>query len=110
MLLSKNLIQTLNWAYESTGYTSRRQTFRPLESGDIEVSLEIPGIDPATIELESTTEVLTVKTGSKTLRSYQLADTIDSGSISASAEFGILKILVPLKAKETPRKIPVLVS
>lgn len=108
MLITRDFITTRNWAFDSAGFTSRKQSFRSLDNGGAEINLDIPGINPDDIDVEVAPELLTISSKGKVLRSYELAETVDADAITANAEFGVLKIQVPVKAKDAPRKIPVL--
>ena len=107
MLITRDFITTRNWAFDSAGFTSRKQSFRSLDNGGAEINLDIPGINPDDIDVEVAPELLNISSKGKVLRSYELAETVDVDAITANAEFGVLKIQVPVKAKDAPRKIPV---
>lgn len=87
---------------------------------------DIPGVNPAEIELSMEDGVLTLsgerlfeKTESdeglrraerrsgKFSRRFSLPDTADAEGITASSEYGVLEIRIPKQAKAEPRRINV---
>ncbi|HVT35219.1 MAG TPA: Hsp20/alpha crystallin family protein [Nevskiaceae bacterium] len=87
---------------------------------------DVPGVDPASIELTLENGVLSV-TGSRErrveqagveksrveratgrfFRRFALPDTVDSDSVSASNKNGVLEIVIPKRAQAQARKIAV---
>jgi len=86
---------------------------------------DIPGVDPAAIEISADKNVLTVKGERKSetsedgkvkrverahgafQRSFTLPDNADVDGISASGRHGVLEISIPKKAEAAPRKIEI---
>ena len=86
---------------------------------------DIPGVDPAAIEISADKNVLTIKGERKSeagedgkvkrverahgafLRSFTLPDNADVDAISASGRHGVLEITIPKKAEAAPRKIEI---
>ncbi len=93
--------------------------------GDVFLRLDLPGVDPASIEVTADGGVLTVSArrdeqyaeqdrpvlrerlmGSFTRR-IRLAETIDADKIEASYDNGVLSIRLPLHEAAKPRKIEI---
>ena len=90
------------------------------------LTADIPGVDPADIEITMEQGVLTLK-GERTLetqeedkgykrverahgafyRRFSLPDTADPEQITASGKNGVLEITIPKKEQEKPRRISV---
>ena len=90
------------------------------------LSADVPGVDPASIDISMADGVLTLRgertrddseatngarrierrTG-KFYRRFQLPDTVDTDSVSARSEHGVLSISIPKQAKPEPRRISV---
>lgn len=87
---------------------------------------DVPGVDPATIELTLENGVLTLsgsreqrveqagversrteRPAGRFHRRFALPDTIDSESVSASNKNGVLEIVIPKRAQAQARKISV---
>lgn len=87
---------------------------------------DIPGIDPAQIEVSMDKGVLTIKgerqvevgeqTGRLTrserahgafLRRFTLPDSVDAEGITASGRHGVLEIAIPKRAETAPRRITI---
>ncbi len=87
---------------------------------------DIPGIDPASIEVTLEKGVLTLsgareqtveqanlerkrseRASGKFLRRFVLPDTADSEAVSASGKHGVLQVVIPKRAQAQPRKITV---
>ncbi len=92
---------------------------------DVVLRIDLPGADPASIEVTTDMKVLTVAAkrteeygekekplirervmGSFT-RKIRLAETVDTGKIEASYEHGVLSIVLPLQEKAKPRKVEI---
>jgi HSP20 family protein len=88
------------------------------------VELDLPGVDPDSIELDVERNVLTVKAErpiaeqEKELiaaerprgvfsRQLFLGDTLDTDNISASYDQGVLSLRIPVAEKAKPRKIEI---
>lgn len=87
---------------------------------------DIPGVDPAQIEVSMDKGILTIKgereagsaeQGSKFTRierarggfhrRFALPDSADAEGITANGKFGVLEIVIPKKAQATPRRITI---
>lgn len=87
---------------------------------------DVPGVDPADIEIHMDKGILTIKGERKTeskddnggytrversygafYRRFALPDTADADGISASGKHGVLEIAIPKKPETTPRRIAV---
>ena len=95
------------------------------ESSSFVVQMEIPGVDPDSIDLTVEQNVLTVHAERKPAydgdvervvaeRSYGafsrqlfLGDTLDTDKLSASYEAGVLTIRIPVAEQAKPRKISI---
>lgn len=87
---------------------------------------DIPGVDPALIEISMDKGVLSI-TGKRDVdseaqdgkftrierargefhRQFTLPDTADAEGITANGKFGVLEIVIPKKAQATPRRITI---
>jgi HSP20 family protein len=96
-------------------------------SGDtFVVAFDLPGVDPAAIELDVERNVLTVKAERRPAaardqvemqvaerplgvfsRQLFLGDTLDSDSVAAEYEAGVLTLRIPVAEKAKPRKITI---
>lgn len=81
---------------------------------------DIPGVDPAGIEVSMDKGILTIK-GERAAeegrfsrqerrygsfhRRFSLPDSADADGIAASGKFGVLEISIPKRAETTPRRI-----
>ena len=96
------------------------------DGANILVLLDVPGVDPQTIEVTTEANILSVsgkrdgeRQGDKTnthiheratgefRRSFRLPEGVDTDAITASGKHGVLEIIVPMKAEVQPRQIPV---
>lgn len=87
---------------------------------------DIPGVDPAEIEIQMDKGILTIKGERKTAsseentqfsrvershgvfyRRFSLPDSADAASITATGNQGVLEISIPKKPETTPRRIQV---
>ncbi len=86
---------------------------------------DIPGVDPAQIEVSMDKGILTIKgerdaTGAQEgkftrverargsfHRRFALPDSADAEGIVANGKFGVLEIVIPKKAQATPRRITI---
>lgn len=87
---------------------------------------DIPGVDPAQIEVSMDKGILTIKgerdavnaepSGKFTRverargafhRRFALPDSADAEGITATGKFGVLEIVIPKKAQATPRRITI---
>lgn len=87
---------------------------------------DVPGVDPANIEVSMEKGILTIK-GERTVeaqeqggrftrverahgsfhRRFALPDSADADGISATGKHGVLAIVIPKKAEKTPRRITI---
>lgn len=87
---------------------------------------DVPGVDPASIEVSMEKGILTIK-GERTVenqeqngrftrverahgsfhRRFALPDSADADGISASGKHGVLEIVIPKKAEKAPRRITI---
>lgn len=87
---------------------------------------DVPGIDPATIEVTLEKGVLTLegsrpqpveqkgverrrveRAAGRFHRRFALPDTVDSDAVSASGKNGVLEVVIPKRAQVQPRRITV---
>jgi HSP20 family protein len=98
------------------------------DADGVTLRAELPGVDPATIEIAVEDRVLTISAERPALRRengqprlqerrvgafrqvLQLADDLDADAITAHAEHGVLTVRVPKRAEAKPRKVVVQVS
>lgn len=89
------------------------------------VEFDLPGIDPASIDLDVERNVLTVRAERKPStgpevelvaaerprgvfsRQVILGDTLDTGGITATYNSGVLRLTIPVAEKAKPRKIAI---
>ncbi|KJY41708.1 Hsp20/alpha crystallin family protein [Streptomyces sp. R33] len=90
------------------------------------VELDLPGVDPESIDLDVEQNVLTIKAERRTTASAEnsdvliaerpsgtftrqlfLGETLDADHIEASYEAGVLRLSIPVAEEEKPRKIQV---
>ncbi len=88
------------------------------------LSIDVPGIDPAEIDISMVDGVLTIRgerttenaqqddrfrrierRSGKFFRRFELPDTADADSISARSSHGVLEVRIPKQAKAEPRRI-----
>ncbi len=109
-----------------------RQAVMPLDAyrhGDqLVVQVDVPGVDPASIELTVEKDVLTVRAerqakageGSEWLlnerpqgsfsRQLFLAETLDTNRVEASYDGGVLTVTIPVAEAAKPRKVEISAS
>ena len=109
--------------------TAARPTALPMdayrENGSFVVQMEIPGVDPESIDLTVEQNVLTVhaerqpsydneveriaaeRTYGTFSRQLFLGDTLDTDKLSASYDAGVLTIRIPVAEQAKPRKISI---
>jgi HSP20 family protein len=118
--------RTFGW---TDGTVGGRSAVLPMDvirrENDVELRLDLPGADPESIEVTAERGVLTVSakraqeygegerlvvrerlTGTFT-RKVRLAETVDTDTIEASYDRGVLTIVVPLQETAKPRKIEI---
>ena len=90
------------------------------------LSADIPGVDPASVEVTLENGVLTLsgsrekavepagverrrieRASGKFFRRFALPDTVDGEAVSASGKHGVLEIVIPKRAASQPRRIAV---
>lgn len=90
------------------------------EEGRFVILADVPGVDPAAIEVSMDKGILSIK-GERAPaegrfsrqergcgsfhRRFSLPDSADADGITASGKFGVLEIAIPKKAETTPRRI-----
>ncbi len=110
--------------------TQRTGVFPPLNIYDdgesLVVKAEVPGIDPADLEINATVNALTIKGERKRptaddkasfhrrersygtfSRSVNLPQEINSGKVQASYKHGVLEIMLPKAEESKPHKIEI---
>jgi HSP20 family protein len=108
--------------------TSARPAIMPMDAwrdGDeFVVELDLPGVDPASIDLDVERNILTVKaeraalTGQHELlaaerprgvfsRQLILGESLDTDRVQATYEAGVLSLRIPVAEKAKPRKIQI---
>ena len=93
-----------------------------------ELNADLPGVDPASVDVDVEGQVLTIsaertprsvdgatwlareRSGGKYLRRLNLGQGIDTASISASYENGVLSVVLPVSEKAKARKVEVQTS
>ena len=89
-------------------YTRGQEVYK--SDQDYEVHVEVPGFKPEDIEVtyhDRTLEISAKREGATLRRAYTVPTTIDTESISARAEHGLLTVKLPSKPEHKPRKIKV---
>ncbi|HRQ01146.1 MAG TPA: Hsp20/alpha crystallin family protein [Terrimesophilobacter sp.] len=102
--------------------------FMPVDlhkDGDVYIlSADLPGIDPGSIDVDVDGQVLTVRAertprsadvkwlaherpSGSFLRQFNLGDGIDTTTISATYDNGVLNVTIPVSEKAKPRKVEV---
>jgi HSP20 family protein len=89
------------------------------------VALDLPGVDPGSVEITSERNVLTIRAerrpgygeNDKVLvaerpqgqytRQLQVGDALDSGNVAATYHNGVLHLTIPISAAAQPRRIEV---
>jgi len=124
----RELDRVAQQVFGNTG-TWSRPTAMPMDayrSGDeFVVSFDLPGVDPNAIELTVERNVLTVKAERRPAtpgnvemqvserplgvfsRQLFLGETLDTGSIDADYEAGVLTLRIPVSEAAKPRKIAI---
>jgi HSP20 family protein len=90
------------------------------------IFVDVPGVDPAFIEVSMEKSILSIK-GERTVekseqnsrftrverahgsfhRRFTLPDTADADNVSATGKHGVLEIVIPKKAETAPRRITI---
>ena len=117
--------RAFGWADWNTGTRSALPMDVIRRDDEVVLKLDLPGFDPASIEVTTDHDVLTISarksqehtegdrpvlrerlTGSFT-RKIRLAETVDTEKIAAGYENGVLSISLPLQEKAQPRKVEI---
>jgi HSP20 family protein len=95
------------------------------EGEEFVVELDLPGVDPSTIDLDVERNVLTVAAERKSRiedgkevvaaerpsgafsRQLILGDTLDTDKVTANYEAGVLALRIPIREQAKPRKIEI---
>ncbi|MET1156802.1 Hsp20 family protein [Arthrobacter sp.] len=95
------------------------------EGDQFVVELDLPGVDPSTIDLDVERNVLTIRAERKSKidegkdvvaaerptgtfsRQLILGDTLDTENVSANYEAGVLALRIPIREQAKPRKIEI---
>ena len=94
------------------------------EGDQFVVELDLPGVDPSTIDLDVERNVLTIGAERKSKiedkdvvaaerptgtfsRQLILGDTLDTENVSANYEAGVLALRIPIREQAKPRKIEI---
>ncbi|MCW2134937.1 Hsp20/alpha crystallin family protein [Arthrobacter sp. VKM Ac-2550] len=95
------------------------------EGDEFVVELDLPGVDPATIDLDVERNVLTVAAERKSRlddekevvaaerpsgtfsRQLVLGDTLDTDKVTANYDAGVLALRIPIREQAKPRKIEI---
>jgi HSP20 family protein len=95
------------------------------EGEEFVVELDLPGVDPSTIDLDVERNVLTVAAERKSKiddgkevvaaerpsgnfsRQLILGDTLDTEKVTANYEAGVLSLRIPIREQAKPRKIEI---
>lgn len=113
---------------QATGTWAARMPMDAVRRGDdVEITFELPGVDPESIDVEVENNVLTVRAerreeherrdGDEVLvrerrfgrysRQISLGDNLDTDKLEATYQDGLLKVTVPVAEQARPRKIEV---
>jgi HSP20 family protein len=109
--------------------TAARPAAMPMDAwrsgNEFVVELDLPGIDPASIDLDIERNVLTIRADRQPVtgpevelvvaerprgvfsRQVFLGDTLDGGRINASYQEGVLRLTIPVAEQAKPRKIAI---
>ncbi|GAA2077610.1 Hsp20/alpha crystallin family protein [Pseudolysinimonas kribbensis] len=109
-----------------TALTPRLMPVDLFRDGDQYVlSADLPGIDPASVDLDVDGQLLTIRAERRTpandgvqwlsherpdgsyMRQFTLGDGVDVERITANYEHGVLSVIIPMAERAKPRKIAV---
>lgn len=113
----QSTVETSQWA--------PRVDIREEDKG-FRILVDVPGVDPATIEVSMDKSILTIK-GERAVeaeenggrltrqervygtfhRRFSLPESADADGISAHGKYGVLEIVIPKKPETTPRRITI---
>ena len=129
MLMRTDPFRELDWLTQQVLGTAARPAAMPMDAfrddDTFVVELDLPGVDPETIDLDVERNVLTVKaerrpragqnaevliaerpTGAFS-RQLFLGETLDTERIDASYDAGVLRLRIPVAEQAKPRKITI---
>ena len=129
MLMRTDPFRELDRLTEAVMGTTARPTSLPMDAfrdqGSFVVQLEIPGVDPGSIDLTVERNVLTVHAerkpsysgdservvGERTYGTFSrqlfLGDTLDANQLTADYEAGVLTLRIPVAEQAKPRRISI---
>lgn len=129
MLVRSDPFRQFDRLAEQVFGTAARPAAMPMDAwrdgNEFVVELDLPGIDPASIDLDVERNVLTVRaerrpsTGPEVelvaserprgvfSRQVMLGDALDTGGITATYTSGVLRLTIPVAERAKPRKITV---
>lgn len=130
MLMRTDPFRELDRLTQQVFGTPARPTAMPMDAwraGDeFIVEFELPGVDPASIDLDVEERVLTIRAERKGTvgddtemlaaerprgnfsRQLMLDETLDTGKVEASYDAGVLTVRIPIAEKAKPRKIEIM--
>jgi HSP20 family protein len=129
MLMRTDPFRELDRLTEAMMGTASRPTSLPMDAyrdqGSFVVQLEVPGVDPGSIDLTVEKNVLTVHAerkppygpdservvGERTYGTFSrqlfLGDSLDTDQLSADYEAGVLTLRIPVAEQAKPRRIQI---
>jgi HSP20 family protein len=129
MLMRTDPFRELDRLTQQVFGTQTRPAAMPMdawrEGDEFVVELDLPGVDPATIELDVERNVLTVAAERKSRldddkeivaaerpvgtfsRQLVLGDTLDTDKVTANYDAGVLALRIPIREQAKPRKIEI---
>jgi len=129
MLMRTDPFRELDRLTQQVFGTQTRPAAMPMdawrEGGEFIVELDLPGVDPSTIELDVERNVLTVAAERKSRlddnkevvaaerpigtfsRQLILGDTLDMDKVTANYDAGVLALRIPIREQAKPRKIEI---
>jgi HSP20 family protein len=129
MLLQQDPFREFDRLTQQVFGTSTRPTAMPLdawrEGDEFVIELDLPGIDPGKLDIDVERNVLTVRAerlghipdAAETVASERpwgvfsrqlvLGDALDTESVDADYDAGVLTLRIPIAAKARPRKIEI---
>jgi len=125
--LFNETLGNLDWAFRDSATAAWVPPVDVLEQPDaIRINLEMPGVNPDQVQIAVEGNVLTVRGTKEQLaeektervhryertygafeRTFTLPATVDAGAIKATAEHGVLTVMLPKVEKAKPRTIAV---
>lgn len=129
MLMRTDPFRELDRLTQQVFGTQTRPAAMPMdawrEGDEFVVELDLPGVDPSTIELDVERNVLTVAAERKSRldddkevvaaerpvgtfsRQLILGDTLDTDKVTANYDAGVLALRIPIREQAKPRKIEI---